>query len=105
MGWASSIPWSMDFTRRPRWPGFAPRRASSCANGPTRFPGARSVGGAHPAVPPREDPIPSWLPWAESERRYAATRFAEGDASAQDAFEQVVESLPDLQVVVVRQSP
>src|SRR3972149_4036590 len=39
MGWALSIPWSMAFTRRPRWPAFATRRASSCANGPTRFPG------------------------------------------------------------------
>ena len=60
--------------------------------------------GGHPQVHLREDPIPMWLPWTESERRFAATRFAEGDASAQDAFEQVVESLPDLQVVVIRTS-
>lgn len=43
-----------------------------------------------------------WLPWPEAEQRFAATRFAEGDVSAQAAFERVVESLPDLQVVVIR---
>jgi len=60
--------------------------------------------GGHPQVHLREDPIPMWLPWSESERRFAATRFADGNASAQGAFEEVVKSLPDLQVVVIRTS-
>jgi hypothetical protein len=60
--------------------------------------------GGHPQVHLREDPIPMWLPWPEAEQRFAATRFAEGDVSAQAAFERVVESLPDLQVVVIRTS-
>jgi len=45
-----------------------------------------------------------WLPWTESERRFAATRFAEGDAGAQQAFEAVVVGLPELEVVVLRSS-
>ncbi len=58
--------------------------------------------GGHPQVHLREDPIPMWLPWAEAEQRFAATRFAEGDVSALAAFERVVASLPGLQVVVIR---
>jgi len=60
--------------------------------------------GGHPQVHLREDPIPMWLPWSESERRFGATRFAEGDVSAQWAFEEVVASLPGLEVVVLRSS-
>ena len=60
--------------------------------------------GGYPQVHLRGEPLRMWLPWSESERRYAATRYAEGDMQAQQAFVDTVERLPDLRVVVIRTS-
>lgn len=63
------------------------------------------VRGGYPQLRIRVEPMHGWLSGSEGEGRLAASDFTGGDLAQEDAFRAVVESHPELSIILIRQEP